>query len=67
MAAEVRRHIHDLEPPPALTDDITRAVQGVVNLVEQRRIVLLLDPVELLTRAERGLLDAFESKVKAVK
>jgi purine-binding chemotaxis protein CheW len=66
--SEVRRHPTDaIEPPPALTDDITRAVQGVVNLVEQRRIVLLLDPVELLTRAERGLLDAFESKVKAVK
>ena len=31
--SEVRRHPTDaIEPPPALTDDITRAVQGVVQL-----------------------------------
>jgi purine-binding chemotaxis protein CheW len=34
----------------------------VINLEKAGRIVLLLDPAELLTRAERGLLDAFESR-----
>ena len=35
---------------------------GVINLEKAGRIVLLLDPAELLTRAERGLLDAFQAK-----
>jgi purine-binding chemotaxis protein CheW len=52
-------------PPPDLTDDIARLVQGVINLVEHARIVLVLDPVELLTRTEHELLDAFEPKAKA--
>jgi purine-binding chemotaxis protein CheW len=47
---------------PDLTGDITRLVRGVVNLERQGRLILLLDPAELLTRAERGLLDAFASK-----
>jgi purine-binding chemotaxis protein CheW len=37
-------------------------VQGVVNLEHAGRMVLLLDPAELLTRAEHGLLDAFEAE-----
>ena len=44
---------------PHLTADTARLVRGVVNLESQDRIVLLLDPAELLTRAEQGLLDAF--------
>ncbi|HEX4861386.1 MAG TPA: chemotaxis protein CheW [Rhizomicrobium sp.] len=54
-----------IEPPPDLTGDVSRLVRGVINLEAQGRIVLLLDPAELLTRAERGLLDAFERKAKA--
>ena len=54
-----------IEPAPDLTGDITRLVHGVINLEAQRRIVLLLDPAELLTRAEHGLLDVFERKAKA--
>lgn len=54
-----------IEPAPDLTGDITRLVHGVINLQGQSRIVLLLDPAELLTRAERGLLDSFERKAKA--
>jgi purine-binding chemotaxis protein CheW len=50
--------------PPDLTGDISRLVRGVINLEDRGRIVLLLDPGELLTRAERGLLDAFERKAK---
>jgi purine-binding chemotaxis protein CheW len=52
----------DIEPAPDLTNESVRLVQGVINLEKAGRIVLLLDPAELLTRAERGLLDAFEAK-----
>jgi purine-binding chemotaxis protein CheW len=51
-----------IEPAPELTDDTTRLVSGVANLHDANRIVLLLNPMELLTRAERGLLDAFTVK-----
>jgi purine-binding chemotaxis protein CheW len=51
-----------VEPPPDLTDEIARLVSGVINLDKTGRIVLLLDPTELLTRAERGLLDAFQKE-----
>jgi purine-binding chemotaxis protein CheW len=61
----LRSTAESIEPPPDLTGDITRLVHGVINLEGQARIILLLDPAELLTRAERGLLDAFESKAKA--
>ena len=66
--SEVRRCPTDaIKQPPMLGDDKPRAVQGVINLAEQGRIVLLLNPVELLTHAEHGLLDAFEEKAKAMK
>jgi purine-binding chemotaxis protein CheW len=51
-----------IEPPPDLTDETARLVRGVINLEQSGRIVLLLDPTELLTRAERGLLDAFQAE-----
>ena len=51
-----------IEPAPDLTDDTSRLVRGVINLTSCNRIVLLLDPMELLTRAERGLLDKFEAQ-----
>lgn len=51
-----------VEPAPELTDDISRLVRGVVNLAASNRIVLLLDPTELLTRAEQGLLDKFDAQ-----
>lgn len=66
--SEVLRSTADaIEPPPDLTGEITRLVHGVINLEAQDRIILLLDPAELLTRAERGLLDAFKGKAKATK
>jgi purine-binding chemotaxis protein CheW len=49
-----------VEPAPDLTEGVARLVRGVINLEESGRIVLLLDPPELLTQAERGLLDAFQ-------
>jgi purine-binding chemotaxis protein CheW len=64
--SEILRSTADaIEPPPDLTGDITRLVHGVINLEGQKRIVLLLEPAELLSRAEHGLLDAFESKAQA--
>jgi len=54
-----------IEPAPDLTGEATRLVNGVINLEQAGRIVLLLDPAELLSRAERGLLDAFEAGAKA--
>ena len=45
---------------PNLTGEATRLVNGIVNLEQAGRMVLILDPAELLTRAEHGLLDAFQ-------
>ena len=55
----------NIAPPPQLTDEKTsRLVRGVINLEKANRIVLLLDPTELLTRAEQGLLDTFQAQSK---
>ena len=43
---------------PDLTSELSRLVRGVLNLTTLGRIVMLLDPLELLTQAERGSLDA---------
>jgi len=51
-----------IEPAPDLTEETARLVRGVINLAESDRIVLVLDPTELLTKAERGLLDSFETE-----
>jgi purine-binding chemotaxis protein CheW len=60
----LRTDSENVEPPPELTEATSRLVRGVVNLEKNRRIVLLLDPTELLTRAEQGLLDTFQSQSK---
>jgi purine-binding chemotaxis protein CheW len=49
-----------VEPAPELTDQVGRLVRGVINLPTSQRMVLVLDPSELLTPAERGRLDAFQ-------
>jgi len=49
-----------VESPPDLTEQIARLVRGVINLDESERIVLVLDPAELLTAAEQERLDAFQ-------
>jgi purine-binding chemotaxis protein CheW len=49
-------------PAPDLTEEIAKLVRGVINLEASGRIVLLLDQRELLTRAEQGLLDTFQSQ-----
>ena len=54
-----------IAPPPDLTGEKTaRLIHGVINLEKADRIVLLLDPTELLTRAEQGLLDTFAAQSK---
>ena len=50
-----------IEPAPDLAQDTTPLVEGVINLEASGRMVLLLNPAELLSRAERNLLDAFQA------
>jgi purine-binding chemotaxis protein CheW len=62
----LRTRTDDIEPGPDLTGETARLVQGVVNFGDSGRLILLLDPAELLSRAERGLLDKFDAKGTAV-
>jgi purine-binding chemotaxis protein CheW len=54
-----------IKPAPEVTGEATRLVQGVVNLEAEGRIVLLLEPTNLLTRTERGLIDALAGEAEA--
>ncbi|MET0281980.1 MAG: chemotaxis protein CheW [Steroidobacteraceae bacterium] len=56
----LRSSASEIEPPPELTDATSRLIRGVINLARSGRMVLVLDPAELLTRAEQGLLDTFQ-------
>jgi purine-binding chemotaxis protein CheW len=56
----LRIHPENVDPPPDLTDQMTRLIRGVINLEATQRMVLVLDPTELLTRTEQGLLDSFQ-------
>ena len=61
--SEVRRcRVDAIEPAPNLTGETTRLVDGVINLEVAGRLILLIDPAELLSRSERGLLEAFQAK-----
>jgi len=61
--SEVMRTDSDaIAEAPNLTGEATRLVNSIVNLEQAGRIVLILDPAELLTRAEHGLLDAFQDE-----
>ena len=60
----LRTHPDNVDPPPDLTDDMTRLIRGVINLEAAKRMVLLLDPTEVLTRAEQSLLDSFQAESK---
>jgi purine-binding chemotaxis protein CheW len=48
-----------IEPPPGIADDGTELVQGVINLPASSRMIMILDPGELLTPAEQDLLARF--------
>jgi purine-binding chemotaxis protein CheW len=64
--SEVLRCSQDrIKPSPDLTGDALGVVHSVINLEELDRIVLLLDPAELLTRAERSLLDSFSKETRS--
>ncbi|TCT01729.1 chemotaxis protein CheW [Aquabacter spiritensis] len=56
-----------IAPAPDLAGEDNRLVHGVVNLPAEGRMVLLLDPQELLTRTEQGLLEAFAARKKPVR
>jgi purine-binding chemotaxis protein CheW len=53
-----------LAPAPNLAGEPTRLIQSVASLDGGARIIMLLDPAELLTRAERTLLDTFQTKLQ---
>jgi purine-binding chemotaxis protein CheW len=55
----------DPEPAPHLAGEESRLVRGVINLPEAARLVLVLDPDELLTRTERSVLDNFNAAGQA--
>ena len=50
----LRTRAENIEPPPDLTEATSRLVRGVINLEDTRRMVLLLDPTEVLTLAATG-------------
>lgn len=52
-----------IDPAPDLTGHQTRLVSGVINLESAGRMVMVLDANELLSRAERSLLDAFQPEL----
>jgi purine-binding chemotaxis protein CheW len=61
--SEVLRSSKDqIEPAPDLTGQAGKLVNGVLNLRRDGRILLVLDPAELLTRAEIGLLEGLEAE-----
>jgi len=53
-----------IRPSPDLTGDALGIVHSVINLDASGRMILLLDPSELLTRTERGLLDSFNKETR---
>ena len=56
-----------LQPAPDLTGEALALVRSVINLESAGRMILLLDPSELLSRAERGLLDTFTKDMRGKK
>ncbi|HEX3992134.1 MAG TPA: chemotaxis protein CheW, partial [Acetobacteraceae bacterium] len=50
-----------IEPPPDLTGEGARLVNGVINDPLASRMILLLDPAELLTQVEQRALDRLEA------
>ncbi len=64
--SEVLRCMPDqIKQSPDLTGDALGLVHSIINLEDSGRIVLLLDPSELLTRTERNLLDSFGKETRS--
>jgi purine-binding chemotaxis protein CheW len=53
----VRTEANAIEAPPDLTGEGARLVNGVINDRRANRMILLLDPAELLTSVEQSALD----------
>jgi len=62
VAEVLRCSPDDIGEAPNLPGETNRLVNGVLNLPDKARLVMLLDPAELLTRAEIGMLDEFKPK-----
>lgn len=60
----LRAFAGDIDPAPQLAGESIRLFQGILNLEPQGRLILILDPAELLTQAEQDLLDAFKNRMK---
>jgi purine-binding chemotaxis protein CheW len=54
-----------LEPAPSLAGEPTSLVHAVLNLADGNRMILICNPEELLSRAERGLLENFAAAQKS--
>ena len=54
-----------ISPAPELSGERGRVVQGVANLHEQRRMILLLDMACLVEREEDEALSHFEERLAA--
>lgn len=61
VADVLRAPAERIAPAPDMTGEVQRLVHGVANF-DGGRLVLLLDPGELLSRTERGLLERFEAR-----
>ncbi|HEY1855684.1 chemotaxis protein CheW [Acidocella sp.] len=55
----------ELEPAPSLAGEPTSLVHAVLNLAGVNRMILICNPEELLSRAERGLLENFAAAQKS--
>jgi purine-binding chemotaxis protein CheW len=67
VSQALRTTLEEMAPAPALSGESQALVQGVINLEQQDRIIMALDPAELLTRAEQALLDKFDREQGAGK
>jgi purine-binding chemotaxis protein CheW len=57
----LRARADAIETAPDLTPQTTMLVSGIINLEAEGRMILLLNPAELLSRTEHGLLDDFDA------
>jgi purine-binding chemotaxis protein CheW len=60
VAEVLRVAADDISPAPEAVEE-ARVLEGVLNLERSGRMILLLDPSQLLNRTEKGLLDALGS------
>jgi purine-binding chemotaxis protein CheW len=61
LVAEVlRTEANAVEPPPELTGEAARLINGVINDRRADRMILLLNPSELLTPVEQNALDQLQ-------